>query len=207
MAYAFLKALGFDGRLGTFTVDLKRHKMKASKGHDLLSGKDGEYVIKSERYPFCVCLPSADAKASYPACEKDDVTRDNSIRSATTLIPFDEELNRFILIGKNGAAKNYKVTWGTETKTFSAQQLEHGINLAREFPTTPFGEAFAKVDAAVAAKQDYETKQIKQSFRSSEAKADMEAVAAKTEAERAPLAAAIKAAFAPVTHTIRISAE
>ena len=71
----------------------------------------------------------------------------------------------------------------------------------------PFCEAFAKVDAAVAAKQAYETKQIKQSFRSPEAKADMEAVAARTEKEREPLAAAIKAAFVPVTHTIKIEAQ
>lgn len=34
----------------------------------------------------------------------------------------------------------------------------------------------------------------------------MEAAVKKTEAERAPLAAAIKTAFVPVTHTIRIEA-
>ena len=61
--------------------------------------------------------------------------------------------------------------------------------------------------AAVAAKQAYETTQIKQTFRSPEAKADMEGVAAKTEKEREPLVAAIKVAFVPVTHTIKISAE
>jgi hypothetical protein len=60
------------------------------------------------------------------------------------------------------------------------------------------------VDAAVAAKQAYETTQIKKSFRSPEAKANMEAVAAQTEKEREPLAEAIKAAFVPVTHTIKI---
>ena len=60
------------------------------------------------------------------------------------------------------------------------------------------------MDAAVAAKQAYETKQIKQSFRSPEAKTDMEGVAARTEREREPLAAAIRAAFVPVTHTIKI---
>jgi hypothetical protein len=44
-------------------------------------------------------------------------------------------------------------------------------------------------------------------FHGPEGKADMEAVAAKTESEREPLAQAIKAAFAPVTHTIRIEAQ
>ncbi len=62
------------------------------------------------------------------------------------------------------------------------------------------------MDAAVAAKQAYETKQIKQSFRSAEAKQDMESVAAQTEKESGPLAEAIKTAFVPVTHTIKIEA-
>jgi len=207
MAYSFLKGLGVDGDLGTFTVDLKRNKMKASHGHEVVSAKGGEFVVKSSRYPFCACLPAASVTANYPSCEKDDPTRDNSIRSATTLIPFDQELNRFVLVAKNGAGKNYKVTWGTETKSFTAAQLEQGINLAHEFGDNPFSEAFGKVDAAVAAKQAYETKQIKQVFRSTEAKTDMEAVATRTESERAPLAAAIKTAFAPVTHTIQIVAE
>jgi len=207
MAYAFLKSLGVDGDLGTFTADLKQSKMKVSKGHEVVSGKEGEFVIKSSRYPFCTCIPGGVAKANYPACDKDDGTRDNSIKSGATLIPFDAELNRMTLIAKNGPAKNYKVSWGAETKTFSAEQLEHGINLADEFSNSPFCEAFGKVDAAVAAKQAYETKQIKQAFRSAEAKSDMEAVAAKTEKEREPLVEAVKEAFGPVTHTLKIVAE
>src|SRR5206468_886714 len=46
MAYAFLKAFGLDGNIGTFTVDLKSHKMTASKGHDMLSSADDAYQIK-----------------------------------------------------------------------------------------------------------------------------------------------------------------
>ena len=99
---------------------------------------------------------------------------------------------------------SYKVTWGSESKTFLAAQLKRGINLAAEFPCNPFCSAFAKVDAAVAAKEAFETTQIKKEFRSPEAKTDVEAVVARTEKERAPLAEAIQAAFVPVTHTIRI---
>lgn len=67
-------------------------------------------------------------------------------------------------------------------------------------------QAFKTVDA-VLAKQSYETTQIKKSFRGPEAKADLSAVVAQTETERAPLAAAVKAAFVPVTHRISIVAE
>jgi hypothetical protein len=68
----------------------------------------------------------------------------------------------------------------------------------------PFCDAFKKVDDAVAAKQAYETKQIKQVFHSPEAQADMAKAVEQTEAERAPLAAAIAAALVPVRHSLLI---
>jgi len=205
MAYAFLKAMGLDGDIGTLTVNLKRNKMNASKGHEVVSAKDGVFEVKSSRYPFCVCSPGGEAK--YPKCGEDDDSKDSSIRSAMTLIPFEQELNRLTLKASGGQAKSYKVTWGSESKSFTAEQLKQGVNLAEVFMSNPFSDAFAKVDGAVAAKQAYETTQIKQSFRSAEAKTNMEAVAARTEKEREPLVQAIKAAFAPVTHTIKITAE
>jgi len=207
MAYAFLKALGLDGEIGTFTVDLGSNKMTASKGHEVVKAKDGEFEIKSGRYPFCVCEPSGQAAASYPVCGSDDPAKDSSIRSALMLVAFQQELSRLTLLARKGKAQSYKVTWGSESKTFSAEQLAGGVNLAEEFPLNPFSEAFAKVDAAVAAKQAYETKQIKGIFHGPDGKADMEAAAAKTEKEREALVEAIKAAFVPVTHRIRITAQ
>jgi hypothetical protein len=180
--------------------------MKVSPGHALISAKDGEFTIKSSRYPFCACVPDGQGAASYPVCEKDEPARDNSIRSAMSLVPFNQDLNRLTLKATSTkAGQRYKVTWGSESKTFTNDQLARGINLAAEFPSNPFCEAFAKVDAAVAAKRAYETKQIKQAFRSAEAKTDMQGVANRTEKEREPLAGAIKAAFVPVTHTIKIA--
>jgi hypothetical protein len=189
MAYAFLKALGCDGRIGTLTVNLESGKLKTSKGHQLVSSQQGKYELKSERYPFCA------------TGKLDD---DNSIRSGMALIPFNQELNRFLLIGKGGKASNYKVTWGTDSKTYTAAALAKGVNLADDFVENPFSKAFEKVDKAVAAKQDYETKQIKEIFHGDEGKKDMEAAVKKTEGERAPLAAAIRQAFVPVTHTLMI---
>jgi hypothetical protein len=70
------------------------------------------------------------------------------------------------------------------------------------------------VDAAVAAKQAYETKEIKDYFRQTDNRSSMEAVTAqtdkvveKTEAEREVLAKAVVDAFVPVTHVIRIVAK
>jgi len=211
MAYAFLKSFGLDGEIGRFTVDLKRNKMTASRGHEVVSAVAGEFTVRSSRYPFCSCIEAgmdnSGIKPAYPSCDDKKGSKTASIRAALALIQFDRELNRFMLVAKSGKARNYRVTWGGEGKTFSAEQLRRGINLVEEFHANPFNEAFARVDAAVAAKQAYETKQIKQIFHGSEGKADMESAVVKTEREREPLASAIQDAFVPVTHTIKIVAE
>jgi hypothetical protein len=192
MAYAFLKSFGLDGEIGTITVNLKNNKATASKGHKVLSTQGGEVSIESSRYPFCAT---------------GEVSKDSSVRSAMTLVPFNQDLNRLTLVAKGGKAQNYKVTWGATAKTYSAAQLAKGVNLAADFEANPLSDAFKKVDEAVAAKQNYETKQVKTIFHGPEAKTDMEGAVKKTEAERAPLAEAIKTAFVPVTHTIRITPE
>ena len=192
MAYAFLKSFGLKGDIGAFTVDLQAGQATATTGHEVVSFKGGELQLKSRRYPFCATgVPD----------------KHSSLRSGMTLVPFNQELNRLLLVVTNAPAANYKVTWGTETKTYSAAQLGQGINLADDFAVNPFSEAFRKVDGAVIAKQNYETHQVKSIFHGAEGKADMEAAVSKTEAERTPLAEAIKTAFVPVTHTLRIVAE
>jgi len=192
MAYAFLKAFGLDGEIGAVTYDADSGQATVSKGHEVLGVKDGALQIKSSRYPFCAT---------------GDVSKDNSIRSAMTLVPFNQELNRFVLVVKNGRAAKYRVAWGEESKTFPASQLATGVNLADEFVANPFSGAFDKVDKAVAAKQEYETRQIKVMFHGPEAVAEMEALEKLTERVRAPLVAAVKKAFVPVTHTLRVAAE
>ncbi len=192
MAYAFLKALDVPGDIGTFTVDLKSNKASVSTGHQLISSKDGAVTIKSFRYPFCAGGPTND---------------DISIRSGMALVPFNQELNRLILIAQDGKAGQYKVTWGDASRDYTAAQLKHGVNLADDFPINPFSDAFAFVSQAVANKQAYETTQIKHLFHGDAGKTDMERTAADSEQERAALVAAIQAAFVPVTHTITITPE
>ncbi|HUC84751.1 MAG TPA: SGNH/GDSL hydrolase family protein [Candidatus Acidoferrales bacterium] len=191
MAYAFLRAMGLDGDIGTFTVDLGAQTATATAGHTVDSFKDNQLTITSTKYPFCA---------------SGDTNSEGSLRSGATLVPFFQELSRFNLIVKNGSAMQYYVIWGSATNTYTAGQLADGVNLAADFVDNPFCEPFRRVDEAVAAKQEYETRQIKQVFHSKEAEADMEKAVATTEAERAPLAQAIADAMTPVTHTIVIQA-
>lgn len=192
MARAYLKAMGLTGDLGTFTVDLRKQRARVTSGHTLATATPGAFTVTSRRYPFCA---------------SGETGRDDSMRSGMTLVPFNQELNRLMLVARRGTAARYRVTWGTESRTYSAAQLAQGVNLAEDFVQNPFSAAFEKVEAAVLAKQTYETRQIKSEFHSKEGRADMEATLARTEAERAKLAQAIAEAFVPVTHTVRIEPE
>jgi len=62
-------------------------------------------------------------------------------------------------------------------RDYSAAQLTAGVNLADDFTVNPFSAAFAKVDAAVAEKQKYETRQIKELFHGPAGKADADGTA------------------------------
>lgn len=189
MAYAFLKALDVPGDIGTFDLDLKGKKSSVSGGHQLISENNGSFTIKSFRYPFCAA----------GAIDSDD-----SIRSGMALVPFNQELNRLMLVVKKARSIRYKVTWGTDSREYTGEQLRKGVNLADDFAVNPFSDAFKRVDEAVAKKQEFETRQIKQLFHGEAGKADMEKTVADSEKERAILVAAIKSAFVPVTHTITI---
>jgi lysophospholipase L1-like esterase len=190
MAHCFLRTLGLDGDIGTFTVDLKGGHAEVSAGHKLESYANGELTVTSTRYPFC------DGGAT------NDTT---TLRAGMSLVPFNQELNRLMLVVNNLGAPRGQVIWGGTTNTYTAAQLSAGINLADDFAVNPFSEAFHKVDDAVAAKQKYETTQIKTEFHSAAAKSDMAAVVARTEAVRAPLVEAMTAAFVPVRHVLRVA--
>ena len=192
MAYAFLKAMGLDGHIGTITVDMSSGRATASTGHRILSAKKNVVELESTRYPFCAT---------------GELDKDSSIRSGMTLVSFNKELNRFILVVHNCTADNYKVKWGDTAKSYTAAELAKGVNLADDFHVNPFSEAFNRVDEAVGKKQGYETRQIKTLFHGQEGKADMEMTAALTEKTRKPLAEAIQSAFKPVRHTIHIEVE
>ena len=190
MAWAFLRALGLDGNIGTISIDLASGTASASEGHAVESFRDGKLTLVSSRYPFCA---------------RGDLDDDQSVRSGMTLVPFAEDLNRFVLRATGKLSGKYRVKWGDASREYSAEELARGVPLAVDFPDNPFCEAFDKVDAAVAAKQAFETTQVKQVFHGPQGRADFPKVVAETEAQRAPLAEAISKALVPVTHTIEIT--
>jgi lysophospholipase L1-like esterase len=192
MAYAFLEAMGLDGEIGMITVDMAANKATASQGHRVLTSQAGAIEMESRQYPFCATGPAND---------------DGSLRSGMALVPFNAELNRLTLVVRNAPAAKYSVTWGETSKTYTAGELAKGVNLAADFETNPFSEAFKAVDEAVARKQAYETRQVKDLFHGPEGRADMAMTAALTEKVRAPLAEAVAKAFVPVRHTIVIQAQ
>lgn len=185
MAWSMLRSLGVDGEIGTIAVD--GSDVSVSAGHRVDSAKPGEISITSARYPFCA---------------SGDLDDHNSIRSGMTLVPFADELNRFILKIAVDRGR-WRVSWGPQSREYTAEQLRQGVNLAWDFPTNPFSGAFNAVDSAVAEKQKYETTQVKRIFHGKDGKADFAAAVAATEKKRQPLADAIRAARLPVTHTIK----
>lgn len=204
MAYAFLKALGCDGNIGTITIDLGANKAEASEGHKVLSYQDGAAEIESSKYPFCFYGDPAG----------------QSTRSAIEFLPFNEDLNRFKLVVKGAKSDQVKVTWGSAEKTFSKADLEKGINLAAEFIENPFsgpfinplGGPFMKVHQAIVAQQNLETPLHKvwihnlQPIREQlpEAKDAAEQIVQVAAKKRQRLLDAASAAVVPVKHTIKI---
>jgi len=190
MAYAFLKALGVDGEIGTITWNEGTGKSTATDGHKILSSEGGEISVESTRLPF--------APGTGP------LDRDDSLRAGMALVPFDATLNRFILKIAEHESETYTVTWGAESKTYTAEQLHNGINLAAEFENNPLVAPFQKIREAVAAKQAFETHQIKELVHGEAGKADMEGTFESSEKEREVLVKKLAETVQPAGHVILI---
>lgn len=200
MAYAFLKALGCSGDIGTITLNVKTGKATATQGHKILKASATSVEIESSRYPFCF--------SGEP----------NSPSATTGIIeffPFNEDLNRLRLVVQDGPSSQVKVTWGSHSKVFSSADLQKGINLAAEFLDNPFSEPngpFAKVEALIKAQQAYETPAIKVLLHSlpqwektlPESKTALERLRRDLANKDVSLRKAARAAVIPVRHTIRI---
>lgn len=198
MAYAFLKALGCSGDIGTLTVDLAADTAEATAGHKVVSCKQAALELVSTRYPFCFY-----GEPSNPA----------ATRGVVDFLPFNQDLNRLVLLARGGKSDRYRVTWGNSAKEFSADQLANGINLAAEFLDNPFSQPFRNVEAKIRAKQNFETPLVKGLIHTipeyvkaaPEEEAAIERAAASGIRRDETLAAAATAAVQPVRHKLTIT--
>lgn len=196
-AYAFLKALGFDGDLGTLTVDFASGRAAGSPGHTVLGYVNGVLKIESTRYPFCFENPQ-DPTGS---------------RALTPFVPFNRELNRYRLVVNNAPVRT-RITWGTTNREFTAAELAAGVNLAEAFPDNPFCAPFFAAAKVMKEQQDFEDQSIRVLLNSlldwrkdypasaPQTRILADLVAAKSVEKRAASRAAIK----PVTHELKIEA-
>jgi lysophospholipase L1-like esterase len=205
MAYAFLKALGCDGDIGRIEVAAGNGVKEPGPGHRLVSqtvGPDGATVeLESTRWPFCFDGNGQESGGT---------------RSILPFVPFNQDLNRFTLQVTGLDSPKAEVVWGEERREFTKEQLAAGVNLAAEFTKTPFDQAFARLQAAVAAKQGFETFMIKQivtDFRlipgiegDEEARKAADVLSRKLMARWEELDKAARSQVVPVRHTVTVKA-
>ncbi len=199
MAYAFLRGLGLDGRIGAIAVDWPG-RASATEGHAIRSFAGGTVDVASVRYPFCSFGETNDP---------------NGMASVLSFVPFQDELNRFVLTVTNLPAPQADVKWGSLTRTFSREQLAGGINLAAEFLDNPFCAPSRVVARLVASKQAYETDLVKKSLvglrQFDRLKGDADVTNAvgvlrrKLLAEHEAMYVGLRAAVKPVRHSIEIT--
>lgn len=200
MAYAFLKALGCKGEIGTIVLDGATGRATATDGHKVLSASRDTVRLESTRYPFCF---------------SGDPSKPEATAGVIEFLPFNEDLNRFVLVVKNlpANAKNVKVTWGGESREFTREQASKGINLAAEFLNNPFSEPFAKVHEAVLRQQRFETPMMKDMLHTipewkaqfGDRKLPLPELAENLMAIDTALREAAVASVVPVEHEIRVS--
>ncbi len=83
MAYSFLKAMGIDGQIAVITIDMNG-STQTTPGHKVIQSSNGKVEIESTRYPFC-----------FP---RDPFHRNDSAESILPFLPFNQDLNRFMLV-------------------------------------------------------------------------------------------------------------
>ncbi|HEY3397881.1 MAG TPA: GDSL-type esterase/lipase family protein [Armatimonadota bacterium] len=142
MAYAFLKALGYTEPLGTLTVDFAAGTATGSPGQKIVSFQDRKLTIESLNHPFHF--------PGYPSGQTDD---DPLLRC----MPFNDEVNRYVLVVKNLPTAQTKLYWGgDEQYDFSSAELAKGVNLTGFMLGRVFGGPGEGVDNAVRNQQQQE---------------------------------------------------
>jgi hypothetical protein len=200
MAYALLKALGCDGNIGAITVDLAANTAQGTPGQKILSAQNGVVEVESTRYPFCF---------------QGDPKNFNATSGIIQCFPFNDELNRYLLVVHGLKTARAKVTWGKESREFAAADLEKGVNLADAFAAhTPFDGQFFKVESAVWAQQQPHLLYMQSYFHNiadfkqmaPRQTAAVDSLATAIIAQDQSQAAAAAALVVPIRHTLKIEA-
>jgi lysophospholipase L1-like esterase len=195
IAYAFLKALGCDGEIATISIDFAQNRATSTEGHRVLSVTGDTVEVESTRYPFCFYGKPGDPDGT---------------RGIIDLLPFNADLNRFCLVVNGIASGRFRVTWGKNSKVFSANELSRGINLAAEFLDNPFSGPFKAVENAVRSKQEFETQGMRSVWPGGAfwpehgERAALGNLSADFVEKARALGAAARAAIKPVKHTLKI---
>jgi len=198
MAYAFLKSLGCDGAIGTISVDLAANKAEGTPGQAILSCQNGTVEIESSRYPFCFL---------------GDPSSPDSTAGIFPAFPFNDDLNRYLLVVKGLAAQRAKVTWGNQSREFAAADLARGVNLAAAFAAhTPFDNQFRKVQDAIWVRQLQQYYWIRDFFHyksdyqqmAPDAAASVDKISTAIVEDNRAAGNALAALVVPVRHTLKI---
>lgn len=184
IAYAFLKALGVDGNLGTITVaftpDFAIGKAEAAGGPAVLSFANQTLTAQSTRYTFCF--------PGHP-------TSDPLPKPFMSCLPLNTELNRLQLVVKNLPTPLAKIYWNDKSHDYTADELAKGVPLPASLPA-PWNGNCENLDRQVGDQQE------------KEATAGRAAAAGTPNVAAAQVAATglarAQACRKPVTYTIRI---
>ena len=201
MAWAFLKSLGCDGNIGTITVDLSSNSATGTPGQKIVSVQSGTVNVESTRYPYCFTTG-----ANYPGV--DDTAK------IIPFFPFNQELNRFLLVVKGLTAARAKVTWNGQTQEFSASDLAQGVNLASAFAgRTPFDTVFSHIVDTLWQKQlkqfvwNDSTVSHLDDIRKMAPGAPVDQLVPAMQAQSTKNLAAARAMMVPIDHAIKIEPE
>ncbi len=105
MAYTFLRAMGLDGQIGAYTVNLDQQTAEVSAGLEIVDYRNGALTVNSSRYPLCAA---------------GSTNRDDSIRAGMELVPFNQQLNRLTLVVTGGSAARLCLRSGLCPSNFCA---------------------------------------------------------------------------------------
>jgi purine nucleosidase len=144
-ASAYIKAFGYDGNLGVLTADFAASTADGGPDQKIVSFKDNTLMVQSTRIPFW--FPGHGVGGSDPPPWP-----------ALKALPFEQDLNRYMLIVKNLPTTKTKIYWGDDNMDFSSADLAKGVNLEESIPGfgNPFGNASSGIDNGVGSQRNVE---------------------------------------------------